>query len=105
MDTNKADSTSRDGEAATAPAPGDLRVWWIPQVPGTPFRVPIATVEQAVLLLKTLADYDAFQFENHIKPDYCNAGGLECFSQDGDDEWCEWYDPETGDVIDERIAA
>lgn len=75
---------------------GDLRVWWIPQVPGKPFHVTVKSVDEAKLLLRTLADYDLFQFEHHIKPDYCNAGGLEEF--DGQ-EWCEWYN-EDGDDID-----
>ncbi len=40
---------------------GDLRVWWIPQVPMKAFRQPVANVEQAILLLNTLAEYDNFQ--------------------------------------------
>lgn len=73
-----------------------LRVWWIPQVPGKPFRVDVASVDQAKLLLTTLARYDLFQLEHNIKPDYCNAGGLEMFE---DGEWVEWYDA-NGDDID-----
>jgi len=53
-----------------------LRVWWIPQVPGKPFYVPVDSVKEGRKLLEVLADYDAFQFENRIKPDYSNAGGL-----------------------------
>lgn len=82
------------------PTRGDLRVWWIPQVPMKPFRVPVATIGEAKLILKTLANYDIFQFENRIKPDYSNAGGLECFSQDDDGEWCEWYDEKSGEDIE-----
>ena len=78
--------------------PGDLRIWWIPQVPMRPFRVPVKTVDEAILLLDTLADYDLFQYNNNVKPDYCNAGGLEILDEDGD--WCEWYD-EDGYDIDE----
>jgi len=77
-----------------------LRVWWIPQVPMKPFHAEVATLHEAKLILDTLARYDLFQFENKVKPDYCNAGGLEAFRQDGDGEWCEWYDPETGNDID-----
>jgi hypothetical protein len=64
-----------------------LRVWHIPQIPGTPFRVPVASLDEATLLLKTLADYDAFQLRHNIKPDYANAQGLEVY--DGA-EWSEW---------------
>ena len=85
----------------SGPSLGSLRVWWIPQVPMQPFRVEVATVREAKLLLDTLAKYDIFQFENRIKPDYCNAGGLEVFE---DGEWCEWYD-EDGNSIDETESA
>lgn len=74
------------------PKEGDLRVWWIPQVPGKPFKVPVKDIEQAKLLHNTLADYDRFQYDNRIKPDYANTGGLEVFE---DGEWCEWHDPES----------
>lgn len=89
-----------------APKPGDLRVWWIPQVPGKPFHVPVASPVEAKKLLDVLAQYDIFQFENRIKPDYCNAGGLECFQQFGPGEvvdeydWCEWQS-EYGDDIND----
>jgi hypothetical protein len=76
--------------------PFRLRVWWIPQVPMKAFRVDVKTIDEAKLLLRALAQYDLFQLENNIKPDYANAGGLETF-QDGD--WCEWCDDETGDSI------
>jgi len=78
---------------------GDLRVWWIPQVPGKAFHLPVASVEEAAKLMTVLADYDAFQFKNRIKPDYCNAGGLSVFDGDMDndsDGWSDWYDEETG---------
>lgn len=36
-----------------------------------------------------------FQFENRIKPDYANVGGLERFGaedSENDAGWCDWYD-------------
>lgn len=74
-----------------------LRVWWIPQVPCKAFRVPVANPAAGQALLAVLADYDKFQFEHRIKPDYCNTGGLEVFE---DGEWCEWCD-EDGYTINE----
>ena len=74
-------------EDVSAPCAGDLRVWWIPQVPMKAFERDVTGLEAASILLDTLAAYDAFQFENKIKPDYCNAGGLVEF--DGA-EWCDW---------------
>lgn len=80
-----------------APKPGDLKVWWIPQVPGKAFDVPVATIDEAKKLLTILADYDAFQFRQKIKPDYANVGGLVVFE---DGEWTDWCD-DTGASIDD----
>ena len=79
------------------PKEGDLQIWWIPQVPMHPFTTPVGGPAEAKKLLGVLAAYDQFQFDNRIKPDYCNAGGLSVFE---DGEWVDWYDPETGDDID-----
>jgi len=71
-----------------------LRVWWIPQMPMTPFYVPVESVKDGVLIMDTLAKYDEFELKNKVKPDYSNTGGLELFENN---EWCDWYDEETGD--------
>ena len=75
--------------------PGDLRVWWIPQVPMKSFYVEVATVAEGVKILDTLAAYDMFQYDNNIKPDYANAGGLDVWVTDageGIPDWEDWYD-------------
>jgi len=82
------------------PQSGDLMIWWIPQVPMQPFTVAVASPSEARKLLGVLANYDLFQFNNRIKPDYCNAGGLSVFE---DDEWTDWSDDE-GRSIDEWEA-
>lgn len=76
---------------------GDFRVWWIPQIgAGCPvFHVSVESPEQAMLLMKALADYDLFQFRNRIKPDYSNAGGFDVFE---DGEWSTWYDDDGRDI-------
>ena len=76
---------------------GELRVWHIPQVPGQSFHVSVETPEEAIKILKILAEYDMFQYEENIKPDYSNAAGLEVFE---DGEWSEWYN-DIGEDIDE----
>jgi len=76
-----------------------LRVWHIPQIPGKPFHVEVGSTTEARKVMKILANYDIFQFENRIKPDYCNASGLEVFEGG---EWTEWYDEKTGKDIDGR---
>lgn len=81
--------------------PGDLQVWWVPQVPMRAFKVDVKDIEEGAKLLDVLAEYDLFQFKNKIKPDYCNAGGLRTYTDDSDGEgtpgWCDWYDEETGE--------
>lgn len=80
--------------------PGDLQVWWIPQLPMEPFCVPVDTVAMGVKILDVLADYDAFQLEHKIKPDYSNAGGLQRWREDngeGIPGWEDWYDEGTGE--------
>lgn len=73
----------------------NLKVWWIPQVPMKAFEVEVPTLSEAVRLLDTLAKYDIFQFENNVKPDYCNAGGVVMFEEESG-EWVDWYNEETG---------
>ena len=85
----------------SAPNAGDLKVWWIPQVPMEPFEVPVKTAEEGAALLNVLAEYDAFQFIKKVKPDYCNSGGLMEF--DGSD-WEDWqcaqtFDDDPGNVF------
>ena len=80
--------------------PGDLQVWWVPQVPMKAFHVPVVDVAMGVKIMDTLANYDIFQFVNKVKPDYCNAGGLQrwCANNDGEGNpgWEDWYDEESG---------
>ncbi len=76
-----------------------LRVWWVPQVPCDPFYVGIDSIKEGVKLMNTLADYDAFQYDKNIKPDYSNAGGIDMFE---DGKWCSWMDNETGE--DDPVA-
>lgn len=64
------------------------RVWWIPQIPGRPFYFPVADRETGLQITYAFAQYDLFQYENHIKPDYANAGGVQVW----DDEENDWID-------------
>lgn len=74
-----------------------LRVWWIPQVPMEAFYVNVKSVDEARKLLQVLADYDTFQFEKRIKPDYSNTGGLQMLEGK---EWLEWYCSRCDEDID-----
>lgn len=77
----------------TEPKEGDLRVWWIPQIPMKEvFYVPVKDAEHGASMLNALAEYDAFQYLNKVKPDYSNSGGLD-IRRNG--EWEEWECPDT----------
>jgi hypothetical protein len=87
------------------PTAVELRVWWIPQVPMKPFSYPVPNVATAKLLIDALAQYDLFQFENGIKPDYCNTGGAEWrHSELTGGEWLE-FDAEDASECEEVEAA
>lgn len=78
---------------------GDLKVWWIPQVPGKAFEVPVETLEMGLKLVTVLAAYDLFQFEQKVKPDYTNVGGVmrfEGWTEAGHD--AEWIDIEASEL-------
>lgn len=81
-----------------------MKVWWIPQVPGKAFDIPVESLEEASFILDVLAAYDLFQYEHRIKPDFANAGGLVVWDEDSDGEgtpgWIDYYDEETGDDFD-----
>ena len=74
-----------------------LMVWWIPQVPMERFYVGVDSVIEGKKLLNILAEYDLFQFEKKVKPDFSNAGGLEEFSGG---KWLEWESEECGSIND-----
>lgn len=74
-------------------------------MPMKPFMVHVESLIEARLLLDALADYDNFQFENNVKPDFANMGGLSVWMDalENDDGtkggWCDWYS-ENGQNID-----
>ena len=76
-----------------------LKVWWIPQIPGASFEVPVASVDEAKKILTVLADYDLFQYDNNIKGDYSNAGGL-VYWEHASGEWLDWEDDEGRSIDD-----
>lgn len=82
-----------------------LRVWWIPQVPGKAFCRMVDKVSDGVALMNILADYDQFQLDNNIKPDYSNMGGIQVLKGgdiSNDDNWADWVDEKTGE--DDPVA-
>lgn len=93
------------GRLTSKPKEGDIKIWWVPQIPGKPFEVSVPSLVAGKFLLTLLAEYDLFQLEQKVKPDYSNAGGL-CQYKNGD--WEDWYDPDDDTEFDkvgyERLA-
>ena len=70
-----------------------LRVWWIPQIPMVPFFYHVPSIDAGRLLLGALAEYDLFQLEHRVKPDFSNTGGMAWHHpQLTEDEWWD-FDP------------
>ncbi len=92
-------------EKETHAAGIELRVWWMPQVPMPPFVYPVPTLQAAKMLCEALAQYDLFQLENKVKPDYSNAGGASWrHAELTGGEWHD-FDPEDEGDCEEVEAA
>ena len=67
-----------------------FRVWWVPQIPCSAFEVEVASYAEGKALEGILAEYDLFQYENNIKPDYSNTGGTQAKHPEVNEG--EWFD-------------
>lgn len=77
-----------------------FRVWWIPQIPGNPFySEEVTSFASAQAIDKTLGRYDEFQYENNIKPDFSNVGGIQRWDET-DNAWVGIDESEYNDWSD-----
>ena len=80
---------------------GELRVWWIRNVPAEPQYWPAETVQDAVAKLLELEIADLADDEVQS-----NAGGLEVcepvYLGENELEWVTWYG-ENGEDVDELV--
>lgn len=72
-----------------------LRVSHIPQIPFKAFQVEVKDLAEAKKISDVLANYDLFQYENNIKPDYSNATFIEEYDET-ENAWISWSDEKTG---------
>jgi hypothetical protein len=101
MTRTTANDNYLDGVDANTPPKVEFRVWWMPQVPMEPFLFPVPTMEAAQMLCDALAQYDRFQFDNKVKPDYSNAGGASWrHPKLTGGEWWD-FDPDVPDEYEE----
>jgi hypothetical protein len=96
-------------ETIGKPAEGDLKVWYIPQLPMSAYEVDIvrhsgesdsAYLQRAAETLNAIIGLSIFEFENRIKPDYSDATGIMRWEVDGDGgfDWFEVDESEYEDV-------
>jgi len=71
-----------------------FKVWWIPQVGSGcgRFEYPVSSRKIGLTVCDILADYDIFQFQHNIKPDYSNVGGVVCWAKPISENEDDWFD-------------
>ena len=74
-----------------------LKIWWITNIPNSPFEWVVANIAEAANLLNFLAEYNLHLGELVQS----NAGGVLTFEGG---EWVEW-ESETGECVDEWLAS
>lgn len=65
-----------------------FRVWWVPRVHMASFFYNTDSLSEALHMADMLAKYDLFQYENNVKPDYSNTGGVQMWDEENQD----WFD-------------
>jgi len=78
------------------------KVWHIPQFPMQAFEVFTEDIKTAVLLANTLANYDLFQLEHNVKPDYSNVQGIMQWQED-EQEWWDLDEYELEQLLNDCI--
>lgn len=70
---------------------GDLKVWYVPQVPMPAFEAAVPDLATAKAVSDALSAFSLFEYENRVKPDYADAGGVARYEPDGDGGF-DWFD-------------
>lgn len=80
------------------PKPGNIRVWYIPQIGAglKAFEVIAPDYATAKLIDQTLAKFSLYEYENRVKPDYADVGGISRWESDGEGGFA-WYDMDEDD--------
>lgn len=78
-----------------------FRVWWCPQIGVKKnFLIPVCSIEEAKKIMDILAAYDCYEYNQNIKSDYANYGGLEVFNEEVQ-EWEDWEYEDNDDYFDD----
>lgn len=78
-------------DPAANPQEGDLRVWYAPQIPMPAFTVGVPDFKTGLEILDVLGLFSMYEFENRVKADYADAGGISRWESDGEGgfDWCD----------------
>jgi len=77
-----------------------LRVWWVSQMGTDAIHIPVQSVKEAKKTMDLLSYFDCFQYNQHIRPDYSNTGGLEMYDEETQ-EWCDWVYEDDNEYIED----
>ena len=77
-----------------------FKVWYIPQVPAEPVEVEwIEDVNTAIKVYGWMVKLSIYEFNNNIKLDYSDAGGIQFENENWDwedieneEKWEDWED-------------
>lgn len=58
------------------------RVWYVPQIPMEAFFYETDDLGTAQTVLDALAGFASFEYDNNLKPDYADAGGIELYDEE-----------------------
>jgi hypothetical protein len=75
------------------------RVYHQSNVPCEPFYVSVENIEQAILILNVLANYDLYLQDLYLGKEFSNCQGLEQFNEDSQ-EWEEYYNNDGESIED-----
>lgn len=82
------------------PVEGQVRVWYIPQVPMDAFEFDVPDLAAGKLVLDALSAFSWFEYQNDVKPDYADAGGIHSYEADGSGGF-DWFEVDESEYEDE----
>ncbi len=69
-----------------------FRVWYSPQIPMPAFFYDTDSLDTARAVLDALGQFSAYEYNNGVKPDYADAGGIELWDEEYGWEEYDDYD-------------
>lgn len=73
-----------------------FKAWYIPQIPGEAFEVEVDSPAEGFKILDIISRFSLFEFENRVKPDYADAGGVVEWDE-SEQDWWDVDEDEMGD--------